>query len=57
MDGQGRRLGFSAATGPLTEIPGSVWFGNADGIGWIFGPVELPLTLQLTGLGQSYTSP
>ena len=35
VDGLGRRLGFSAATGALTEIPGSVWFGNSDGIGWI----------------------
>ena len=54
IDAQGRRLGFSAATGPLTEIPGSVWFGNADGMGWIFGPVQEPLMLDLTGLGQDY---
>ena len=38
IDSLGRRLGFSTATGPLTEIPGSVWFGNADGIGWVSGP-------------------
>jgi hypothetical protein len=54
VDGQGRRLGFSAATGPVTEIPGSVWFGKTDGIGWIFGPVAEPLRLELTGLGERY---
>jgi hypothetical protein len=57
VDGRGRRLGFSTATGPVTEIPGSVWFGNADGIGWIFPveePLALPLTLELTGLDQDY---
>ena len=53
-DAQGRRLGFSTATGPLTEIPGSVWFGNADGIGWVFGPIDGPLTLRLSGLGEDY---
>ncbi|MEO5819230.1 MAG: HYR domain-containing protein [Vicinamibacteraceae bacterium] len=53
-DAQGRRLGFTTATGPLTEIPGSVWFGNADGIGWVFGAVEGPLTLHLSGLGEDY---
>jgi hypothetical protein len=57
VDAQGRRLGYSAATGPLTEIPDSVWFGNADGIGWVFGPVEEPATLSLQGLGgPSYAS-
>jgi hypothetical protein len=54
VDGQGRRLGFSAGTGPLAEIPGSVWFGNSDGTGWVFGPVEEPVKLELTGLGQHY---
>ncbi|MBK9607201.1 MAG: DUF3466 family protein [Betaproteobacteria bacterium] len=54
VDGLGRRLGFSAATGPVTEIPGSVWFGNTDGIGWIFGPMVEPLRLELTGLGEPY---
>jgi HYR domain len=54
IDAQGRRLGFSAATGPLSEIPGSVWFGNAEGMGWIFGPVEEPVTVELSGLGQDY---
>lgn len=54
VDGEGRRLGFSAATGPLTEIPGSVWFGNRDGMGWVFEPVVEPLSLQLSGLGSNY---
>ena len=54
VDGQGRRLGYSAATGPLTEIPDSVWFGQADGIGWAFGAPEEPLSLQLRGLGGPY---
>jgi hypothetical protein len=54
VDAQGRRLGFSTATGPVTEIPNSVWFGNADGIGWVSGPVEEPLTVELSGLGEEY---
>src|SRR6185436_849152 len=54
VDRLGRRLGYSAATGPLTEIPHSVWYGNSDGIGWVFGPVEEPLTLELVGLGGPY---
>lgn len=54
VDAQGRRLGFSAATGAVTEIPGSVWFGNTEGMGWVFGPVEQPLTVELTGLGKNY---
>jgi probable HAF family extracellular repeat protein len=54
VDGQGRRLGFSAATGPLAEIPGSVWFGTSEGMGWVFGDAPGPLTMRLTGLGQDY---
>jgi len=54
VDGAGRRLGFSESTGPITEIPGSIWFGNADGMGWVFGPVQEPLGLQLTGRGEPY---
>jgi hypothetical protein len=54
VDGVGRRLGYTAATGPLTEIPGSVWSGDADGMGWILGNLAPPLTLQLTGLGGDY---
>jgi Tol biopolymer transport system component len=54
VDGAGRRLGFSESTGPVTEIPGSLWFGNADGMGWVFGPVQQPLRLELTGRGEPY---
>lgn len=54
VDAQGRRLGWSAATGPVTEIPGSVWFGDADGIGWVIGPVPQPVELRITGLGADY---
>lgn len=54
IDGSGRRLGYSRATGPVTEIPNSVWFGEEDGIGFFVGPVEGPFQLQLTGLGEEY---
>ena len=54
MDGAGRRLGYSAATGPLAEIPDSLWLGNTDGIGWVFGPLQQPVTLHLIGLGEDY---
>jgi len=54
VGGLGRRLGYTAATGPLTEIPGSFWSGDADGMGWILGDLVPPLTLQLTGLGGDY---
>ena len=36
-DGSGRRLGYSQSTGPVTELPNSVWYGGADGLGWVFG--------------------
>jgi len=54
MDGSGRRFGYSTATGPLTEIPNSVWIGGDQGIGWIFGSVTLPLRVELTGHGGTY---
>ncbi len=54
MDGDGRRLGYSQATGVLTEIPGSIWFGQADGFGFVTGAVATPLHLDLTGLGEDY---
>lgn len=50
VDSQGRRLGWTAATGPLAEIPGSVYWGGADGIGWIFGDIPTDLTLHLVGI-------
>jgi hypothetical protein len=55
VDGSGRRLGYSQGAGPVTEIPNSVWFGDADGIGWVLGTVQGPLTVELTGLGEDYT--
>ncbi len=43
-------------TDDYAEVPGSVWFGDADGIGWIFGPAsDNPLLLQLHGQGADYT--
>lgn len=54
VDGAGRRLGYSQATGVLTEIPGGVWFGDADGFGFVTGPLVEPLHLELTGLGEDY---
>lgn len=50
VDAQGRRLGWTAATGPLAEIPGSIYWGGADGIGWIFGDIPADLTLHITGI-------
>jgi hypothetical protein len=54
IDGQGRRLGYTEATGAVTEIPGSQWFGEVDGIGYIPDIVEGPFRLELTGLGEDY---
>jgi len=53
-DGAGRRFGYTEATGPLTEIPGSVYYGGADGAGWIYGNLQEPVNIQLNGLDQSY---
>ena len=53
-EGNGNRLGFSNSTGAITEIPNSVWFGNTDGMGYVFGSLVEPITLQLTGLGEDY---
>uniref|UniRef100_A0A832DK17 T9SS type A sorting domain-containing protein n=1 Tax=Ignavibacterium album TaxID=591197 RepID=A0A832DK17_9BACT len=54
LDGNGNRLGYTTSTGALTEIPNSIWFGNTDGMGYIFGTVTEPVNLQLTGLGEDY---
>lgn len=54
VDGQGRRLGYSQATGVLTEIPGSIWLGEADGFGYLAGTAVEPLHLELTGLGEDH---
>jgi probable HAF family extracellular repeat protein len=53
-DGIGRRLGYSNTTGPVTEIPNSIWTGDTDGMGYVFGSLLEPITLQLTGLGENY---
>lgn len=54
VDGSGRRLGYTQQTGPITEIPNSVWLGEEDGIGLFTDSVEGPFQLQLTGLGEEY---
>lgn len=54
VDGEGRRLGYTQATGAVTEIPNSVWLGEEDGIGFFTESVEGPFQLQLTGLGEEY---
>jgi probable HAF family extracellular repeat protein len=54
VDANGNRLGYSAATGRVSEIPGSFWLGDGDGIGWVFGSLAKPLSLQLSGLGGRY---
>lgn len=54
VDGQARRLGYSEATGAITEIPGSFWLGEEDGIGFFPEPVEGSFQLELTGLDEDY---
>jgi Tol biopolymer transport system component len=54
MDGEGRRLGYSTATGPLAEIPNSIWFGHTDGFGVVYEALTLPLSLALSGLGEDH---
>ncbi|HAZ49458.1 MAG TPA: hypothetical protein DDW76_25145 [Cyanobacteria bacterium UBA11369] len=54
IDSTGKRLGYSQATGPLNEIPNSVWFGDNEGFGWVFGSVDEPVKLELTGLGEDH---
>jgi hypothetical protein len=54
VDGQGRRLGWTEETSILTEIPGSVWYGEGDGIGVVYGDVEQPLRVELVGLGDDH---
>src|SRR5205823_2846954 len=55
VDAAGRRLGFSSSTGPVTEIPGSIWLGDQDGTGWVQGSVQQPAHVELTGRGENYT--
>jgi hypothetical protein len=54
IDGNGNRLGYSEATGAVTEIPNSIWLGDEEGIGYISETIEGPIQLQLTGLGEDY---
>ena len=54
VDANGNRLGYSTATGAVTQIPGSQWYGGEEGFGIINGSVALPLTLQLIGVGADY---
>lgn len=54
VDGQGRRLGWTPDTGILTEIPSSVWFGEGDGIGFVFDEVSQPLHIEWVGLGENH---
>lgn len=55
VDGNGNRFGYTPETGVLTEIPGSMYIGGSDGIGWVYdNPVNGPLELHLTGLGEEH---
>jgi len=54
QDGAGRRLGYTAATGPLTEIPESQWIGGADGFGFSLAPPQGPFSLTVTSLGNPH---
>ena len=54
VDSEGNRLGFTQQTGPLQEIPGSVYLGGADGIGWVGTGAAGPFRLVLTGLGEQH---
>ncbi len=53
-DANGRRQGFTRATGLLNEIPDGVYVGGVDGFGIIFGSVATPMKLDLYGLDASY---
>jgi hypothetical protein len=52
IDDQGRRVGYRNGAA-LTEIPGSLYFGDTDGFAFI-PTVPNGLRLQLTGLGGSH---
>lgn len=54
VDDSGRRLGYSQSSGAVTELPNSVWYGDADGLGWVFGAVKGPLHVTMTGMGETY---
>lgn len=52
-DAQGRRVGWTEATGTLAEIPGVVIFGGADGFAIIPGDIG-PLTLHIRGIDDTF---
>ena len=55
-DDQGRRLGYTPVTGPLEEIPDSVFLGDSTaGFALAFGEGPVPTQFQLTGLGGPYS--
>ncbi len=55
-DNQGRRLGDTAATGPVKEIPGSAWLGDdTAGLGIAVGESLASATLTLYGAGGPYS--
>ena len=55
-DSQGRRLGYTPQTGPLEEIPNSIFLGDATaGFGLAFGTGPVPTQIQLSGVGGSYS--
>ena len=53
-DGDGRRVGYDPTLGQLKEIHNSIYFGREDGIGWIFGEVTTPITVDLTSVGSQH---
>jgi hypothetical protein len=53
-DGSGNRIGYTNITGAITEIQNSFWTGSTDGMGYVFGSIQEPINLQLTGLGENY---
>ena len=55
VDDQGKKLGYTAAGGPVTDIPNSLYLGGGNGVGFVIGDASKSFTLQLTGLGQTYS--
>jgi hypothetical protein len=46
-DELGRRVGWTAATGAVADIPGSMYFGDSEGIGFIFNDSGAPAVLSV----------
>lgn len=53
VDGQGRRLGLTADDQVVSEIPGGIYFGGQDGIGYLITN-DPDLKLHLTGVDGEY---